>query len=68
MAKVKSIRVGFGISQAKGPNNWLKANAEMEVEFTDPEDNNMKEDIWENAWNRVTDECAKQLKRFDNEQ
>jgi hypothetical protein len=65
MAKVKSIKVGFGVSIAKTPGNWIKANSEMEIEFDKPEDQEIKEDIWASAWERVTEETGNQLKKFD---
>ncbi len=64
MPKITSIKVGFGVSVAKSPGNWLKANAEMEIEFENG-DENQKDAIWENAWDRVTLECGNQLKRMD---
>jgi len=65
MARVSKITVGFGISVAKTPGNWLKANSEMEITFDKEEDQNIKEEIWADAWERVTEETGKQLKRFD---
>lgn len=66
MAKISSITVGFGVSQATGPGAWLKASAEMSIEFDRPEDADQKDAIWEDAWERVTEECSKQLKKFDD--
>lgn len=66
MPKIKAIRVGFGVSVAKGPGNWLKSSAEMEIEF-EKGDESQKDAIWENAWDRVTEECGNQLKRLDEE-
>lgn len=66
MPKIKSIRVGFGVSVAKGPGNWLKSSAEMEIDFEEGDDA-QKDAIWENAWDRVTAECGNQLKRMDAE-
>lgn len=66
MAKIKSIKVGFGVSVAKSPGNWLKTNAEMEIEFDRPEDEEIKDEIWKSAWDRVTEECGNQLKRIDD--
>lgn len=65
MAKMKSISVEFGCSQATGPNTWLKAAAKLEIELDKPEDAEMKDAIWEDAWLRVTEEVAKQLKKLD---
>ena len=67
MPRITSIRVGFGVSVAKSPGNWLKTNAEMEIEFDQPSDQEMKDEIWENAWDRVTEECGKQLARLDTD-
>ena len=63
MAQIKTIKVGFGVSQATSPNNWIKASAEMEVELTD-DDIKDKDAIWEGAWQRVTEEVAKQVKEL----
>jgi hypothetical protein len=65
MAKIKSIRVGFGVSVARTAGNWLKANAEMEIEFDKPEDQDIKDAIWEDAWSRVVAECGAQIKSLD---
>lgn len=67
MAKVKVIGVEFGMSQAKGPNTWLKASAKMEIELEDGEHNpKTVDEIWEDAWNRVTEETGKQLQKLDS--
>lgn len=66
MAKIKSVRVGFGLTQPTGPGGWLKANAEIEIEFDNPDDYLIKDTIWKDAWDRVTDEVAGQLQRLDS--
>lgn len=64
MAKIKKIYTEFGISQAKGPNNWIKATAGMEIELENGDESN-KEAMWEGSWERVIEEVGKQLKKLD---
>jgi len=63
MAKMSKVSVEFGISQATGPNTWIKASAGLEIELENGDENN-KEEIWKGAWDRVTDEVRDQLKAF----
>lgn len=67
MAKIKTLKVGFGTSIAKNPSTWMKASAEMEIELETSEDIKNKEKIWEDAWNRITEEVSKQLGKFSEE-
>jgi len=60
MAKINEVRVDFGLSQATGPNSWIKASAGITIEFEDG-DHDKKDEIWQAAWDRVTEEVAKQL-------
>ena len=63
MAKLKSVRVEFGVSVSTGPNSWIKAGAAAEIELDNP--NDKTDDVYEMAWNRVVHEVNKQIQHFD---
>lgn len=63
MARLKEIKVEFGLSQSTGPASWIKATAGMTVELENEEDAEQYKEIYFDAWNRVTQEVAAQLNR-----
>ena len=63
MAKVKSVKVEFGVSISTGPNSWIKAGASAEIELDNPSDKT--DEVYEMAWNRAVFEVDKQVKQFD---
>ena len=63
VAKVKSVKVEFGVSIATGPNSWIKAGASAEIELDNP--NDKTDEVYEMAWNRAVFEVDKQVKQFD---
>jgi len=63
IAKLKNVKVEFGVSVATGPNSWIKASAGAEIEIDNP--NDKTEEIYEMAWNRVVHEVNKQIQSFD---
>lgn len=63
MARLKEIKVEFGLSQSTGPASWIKATAGMTVELENEKDAEQYKEIYFDAWNRVTQEVAAQLNR-----
>lgn len=63
MAKLRSVKVEFGVSISTGQTSWIKASAQAEIEVDNPNENT--DEIYEMAWNRVTHEVNKQVNHFD---
>lgn len=63
MAKLKSVKVEFGVSVSTGPNSWIKAGASAEIELDNP--NDKTDEVYDMAWNRVVHEVNTQIQQFD---
>lgn len=63
LAKLKSVKVEFGVSVSTGPNSWIKASASAEIELDNP--NDKTDEVYEMAWNRAVFEVDKQVRQFD---
>jgi len=63
IARLKNVKVEFGVSVTTSPYSWIKASAGAEIELDNP--NDKTEEIYEMAWNRVVHEVNKQIQSFD---
>jgi hypothetical protein len=63
LAKVKSVKVEFGVSVNTGPNSWIKAGASAEIELDNP--NDKTDEVYNMAWNRVVHEVNQQIQHFN---